>query len=674
MPSAVPKPGESLADLFPEVAAQWHPTKNGDRQPTDFKPMSGRKAWWLCPVADDHEWETRVSARPRGAGCPYCAPFNTLPSSTNNFRDHGPSEIVAEWDHQANGDRRPQDVTLISHQRAWWECKVADDHRWSAVIGSRAKGHGCPYCRGLKGSSTNNLRDHGPPELIAQWDTNSNAPLKPEDLPLKSAKRVWWKCSIADDHRWEANVGSRVSGRGCPFCAGKRASSTNNLRDHGPRDAVSLWDDEENAPLTPDQVTVGSNHRVWWRCKVAEDHRWRGTVHDRSSGYGCPFCAGTRASSTNNLRDHGSREVVDSWDGEANKGLDPSQITISSKKKVWWKCEAAQDHRWRVGVGSRSKHGCPFCAPAGTQASSTNNFLDHGPPWLVEQWDSERNDGLDPSQLTVRSNTTAHWVCEMAPDHRWQARIIDRTKPRQEHRGCAFCSGLLPSSTNNLLDHGPEAILAEWDQESNGDLTPDAVTLGSGTKVAWRCSIVDEHTWHASVASRTRGGTGCPDCTLTPRSAQEMRLAHELAALIDFDLDLHKVRFGSRLRDVDIVLEDLSVVVEFDGSYWHRDKVDKDREKTHLIEDAGWKVIRVRERPLESIHVNDLMVDTGGSAKTVADAVLVKIFEVTGAELPRLDEYLKSDDPWREAEALTAIRSYQAERAAKKAARTAKQQ
>jgi len=39
-----------------------------------------------------------------------------------------------------------------------------------------------------------------------------------------------------------------------------------------------------------------------------------------------------------------------------------------------------------------------------------------------------------------------------------------------------------------------------------------------------------------------------------------------------------------------------------------------------------------------------------------------------------LAEYLESDEPWREAEALTAIRSYRVERAAKKAARKAKKQ
>jgi len=59
-------------------------------------------------------------------------------------------------------------------------------------------------------------------------------------------------------------------------------------------------------------------------------------------------------------------------------------------------------------------------------------------------------------------------------------------------------------------------------------------------------------------------------------------------------------------------------------------------------------------------------------AKTVADLVLNKIVEVTGTDVPQLDEYLTSEGPWRDAEALKAIRAYQVERAAKKAARANK--
>ena len=53
VPSAVPKPGESLADLFPDVAAQWHPTRNGELTPTKISYGVGRRYWWKCDVADD---------------------------------------------------------------------------------------------------------------------------------------------------------------------------------------------------------------------------------------------------------------------------------------------------------------------------------------------------------------------------------------------------------------------------------------------------------------------------------------------------------------------------------------------------------------------------------------------------------------------------------------------
>ena len=72
---------------------------------------------------------------------------------------------------------------------------------------------------------------------------------------------------------------------------------------------------------------------------------------------------------------------------------------------------------------------------------------------------------------------------------------------------------------------------------------------------------------------------------------------------------------------------------------------------------------------MDSIHANDVIVDKGAPAKTVADAVLAKIVEITGAEIPRLDEYLASDGPWQEAEAFSAIQAYQRERAEKKAQR-----
>ncbi len=38
----------SLATLNPELASEWHPTKNGDLTPEKVMPGSGKNVWWKC--------------------------------------------------------------------------------------------------------------------------------------------------------------------------------------------------------------------------------------------------------------------------------------------------------------------------------------------------------------------------------------------------------------------------------------------------------------------------------------------------------------------------------------------------------------------------------------------------------------------------------------------------
>jgi hypothetical protein len=68
------KKGESLAEKYPAVAAQWHPTKNGELTPLDFFKTSNSKAWYKCALGDDHEWEAKICNRSLlRRGCPVCA-------------------------------------------------------------------------------------------------------------------------------------------------------------------------------------------------------------------------------------------------------------------------------------------------------------------------------------------------------------------------------------------------------------------------------------------------------------------------------------------------------------------------------------------------------------------------------------------------------------------------
>ena len=60
-----------LETAHPNLALEWHPSKNGDLTPKMFMKGASAKVWWKCK--EGHEWEASISSRSRGSGCPQCA-------------------------------------------------------------------------------------------------------------------------------------------------------------------------------------------------------------------------------------------------------------------------------------------------------------------------------------------------------------------------------------------------------------------------------------------------------------------------------------------------------------------------------------------------------------------------------------------------------------------------
>jgi hypothetical protein len=60
---------EPLSATHPELAAEWHPTKNESLTSNDVTYGSGRKVWWLC--AKGHTWSATVTNRAKGRGWPW---------------------------------------------------------------------------------------------------------------------------------------------------------------------------------------------------------------------------------------------------------------------------------------------------------------------------------------------------------------------------------------------------------------------------------------------------------------------------------------------------------------------------------------------------------------------------------------------------------------------------
>ena len=54
----------TLAEAFPEIAAEWHPTKNGSLVPEKIGEASSKKVWWKCKIKPEHEWPSHINSRP----------------------------------------------------------------------------------------------------------------------------------------------------------------------------------------------------------------------------------------------------------------------------------------------------------------------------------------------------------------------------------------------------------------------------------------------------------------------------------------------------------------------------------------------------------------------------------------------------------------------------------
>ena len=113
------------------------------------------------------------------------------------------------------------------------------------------------------------------PKLAAEWSSENNGALKPQDVTKSSGRKVWWRHVLTDGsvHEWQATVASRSDGHGCPFCSNIRVlPGFNDLATINPELAAE-WSPLKNGVLKPSDVLSGSNRKVWWRC--SKGHEWQ---------------------------------------------------------------------------------------------------------------------------------------------------------------------------------------------------------------------------------------------------------------------------------------------------------------------------------------------------------------------------------------------------------------
>lgn len=273
----------SFGEKFPELARQWHPTKNGTLTPYDFFSSSRTRVWWICIDFPEHEWKAQIQSRTDATGnCPICArkSANRLPSLPE-FN----AVVASEWHPTKNGDLKPDDFSAGSAAKVWWQCKNFPQHAWQAAIHNRAtKGKGCPYCVGTRAGANSLSLLY--PHLASEWHPTKNN-LKPSEVSPGSRRYIWWRCSVNPEHEWQGYVFNRVRGDGnCPICA----QSGKSFAEKYPEIAQE-WHPSKNGDVSPNDIPQSSNKKYWWLCSVNPEHEWEASPQNRGlNRSGCPYC------------------------------------------------------------------------------------------------------------------------------------------------------------------------------------------------------------------------------------------------------------------------------------------------------------------------------------------------------------------------------------------------
>lgn len=457
----------SLAAQHPDIAAEWHPTKNGELMPEKVKPATGQSVWWLCP--NGHEYRSRIANRTQlGRKCPYCSGQKV--GYGNDLATRAP-DVASEWDHEKNGTTRPEDVTTGVQRKFWWRC--AQGHSWKTTVASRVgMGTGCPQC----GSGWRRSR----PEIGLQYELGHVLPAPVAgDAEVRVLRNIWRVDVLCLELRLIVEFdGSYWHGASWD----RDLKKTRALSDDG-----WIIVRVRQAPLP----MVGP---LDVRCEKESPDAYRMTLRVLHS----IICGAESAPAGH----------------PARAALDALRARVAEYEAAGI-AQAAAEAESAVAAGrvNRPRQTTPGPPPPPKAGQS----LAEKSPKVAAEWHPTKNGALTAWDVANARNATAWWLCSLC-GKAWEAAINGRV--RRQNIGCPDCARLRagaqrakPVAGRSLADLHPD-IAAQWHPAKNGDVRPHDVKPGSHKVVWWIGSCF--HEWKTAIENRT-AGRGCPRCAKARR-------------------------------------------------------------------------------------------------------------------------------------------------------------
>ena len=355
------------------------------------------------------------------------------------------------------------------------------------------------------------------PLISSEFDRVLNLQIDLEKLKVSDTRDLIWRCAYCGKN-WVAKPSNRKKygdHKGCQSCKLEKKTTIKFARkwQNSPQFSSILSDElnENREPfLKPDQLKFSSSKKCWWTCRDC-NFEWQATVKNRTKKIrksGCPECAKEKRRLTfsqSQIKKHGavsefSELIEKEWDKIKNI-ISPSEVSARNTGKFYWVCSAC-NHNWRTSPFSRTVlgTGCPHWGQktVGLKTSEralkkSGSFFERV-PYLLDEWDFEKNVNLLPEVCTPQSNKKVWWKC--SNNHSWLANISHRVNgsmcPKCTYFGTSLIELRVLSELSKLFSD------VEWRAKEYGfeiDILVRSLNLAIE---------IDGYRWHKSEKNKKR--------------------------------------------------------------------------------------------------------------------------------------------------------------------------
>lgn len=419
--------------------------------------------------------------------------------------------------------------------------------------------------------------EHNMKYLLEEWNEEKNEDLTPDIVSYGSNKKVHWKKHYYDmeldkefDFEWETTIKNRtIDHKNCPFLVGKAVFiGFNDLNTRNPNLAKEL-NYEKNIDLNPENFTVSSSKKVFWRCKKC-GYSWKVSIDSRNCGNGCPECAKEIKTSFPEYAilyyfQKYKKNVKHSYHDlgfELDIYIPDLKIAVEYDGGYWHKdtiekdleknkkCKELGIKLYRIRENICSLNDSSIDILCTTSHKSLNQVitdlikeifnveeninvdrdkqkiekvrifrkkvksLAENRPDLISQWHPTKNLPLTPETVSLNSHVIVTWIFSYTDselghfDFEWTAKVSERTF---KNNGCPFLSGKRIWIGFNDFKTRFEDIAELWDYEKNNGLDPTQVAYQSNKSVYWKCPYCKK-SFQCKISYMSKRHKHCPHC------------------------------------------------------------------------------------------------------------------------------------------------------------------